>query len=173
MNLLSGNIKENDIVLFGFTTIGRDRIQAMFCEKVVDYHQGEHIIDRVFLNTAEHSDIFESDYFYIHSVLESISKRFNIRIIKFNLFDNPLDYSNKEVKKLYDFTDFIGHDNSNNTLIDILNDTWGNRIRYLKESDHTLLKIQPGYEKYYTRLNHPSVEGHKKIAAWFIKHVNI
>jgi len=170
LNLLSGNIKENDIVLFGFTTSGRDRIQAMFCEKVVDHHYGESIIDRKLLKEGPSSTIFETDHFYVLSILEMLSKKFNVRIIKFNLFDNALDYSNDNIKRLYDFTDFIGYNIKGNTLIDIINDTWGQGI---KNPQHTLLDIPEGYEKYYSRLKHPSIEGHKKIADWFLQHVKI
>ena len=66
----------------------------------------------------------------------------------------------------YNSDNFIGLDTNNNTLIDVLNDTWGSSS-FIKDVYHTEIKVPIGYEHLYTWNRHPSIEGHKKIADWF------
>lgn len=160
----SGNLRKTDIILFGLTTNGRDRISLMFdlCDKkstevrIIDYELKE---DRNW-DTIE-----EFDYFYIISVLDMISKKYKVPTIKFNLFSNTLFNTKGCVD--YRSDNFIGFGLPNNTLIDVLNDIWGLTGKD-KHVYHTEIKIPKGYEKFYTWNKHPSIEGHKKISTWFL-----
>jgi hypothetical protein len=105
------------------------------------------------------------DYYYILSVLDRLSEKFNVRIVKVNLFNNLVDDSPHHNINLFNYGDLLGSDVKGNTLIDILNDTWGKGI---SNPYHDSLEVPPGYEHLYTIKKHPSVEGHKKIAQWFI-----
>lgn len=163
--LIQGKIKSNDIVLFGLTTLLRDRFNLHEYEKAKSYNYGPLLIDRDLLHGDNKQHIFDMDYYYILSTLENLSKKFNVRIIKINLFNNLVDESPHHENKLFNFPDLIGKDIKGNTLIDILNDTWGKGI---SNPYHDILKVSPGYEHLYTVKKHPSVEGHKKIANWFI-----
>jgi len=162
----NNQINTGDMVLFGMTTTTRDRIGCSSIEKTTSKNYGEFLVDRQLINSHDHGTIGIIDQFYILSVLEKISKLFKVRIIKFNLFDNPSDYTDMNN---INFADFIGSDVKGNTLIDIINDTWGDGI---KNPYHDQLIIKQGYEQYYTSKKHPSVLGHQKIANWFIKNVN-
>ncbi len=166
INLINGNIKENDIVLFGITTTARDRIQAIYFDKAIANNHGEVLMDRYLLLNGKHNDIFQMDLFYILSILESMSKQFNIKIIKLHLFDNSMDYSNDDLIKYYKFTDYIGNDIKGNTTVNIINDTWGKPSEFCPNHNYDILN---GYENYWTRKHHPSIEGHQKIADWLIK----
>lgn len=161
INIKNGNIKSTDVVLFGITasTRGRFLIGTLFPSK--------HMVNGIVVDKdASDIDIAPRfDYYYILSILENISKTFNIRIIKFNLFN---DWSTN--LNLSTITDFIGLDSPGNTLIDILNDTWGEKKQENKE--HWLIEIPDGYEHFYTIRKHPSPDGHRKIADWFIENVD-
>jgi len=167
--LATKNIKQNDLVFFGITTLSRDRQQALYLEKAVNNGFGECLVDRELLVQKKPEELCWIDYFYILSVLEQLGKTFNVKIIKFNLFDNPLDYASEDVSKLYGFSDLVGWDLKGNTLIDVINDTWGQNVPH---TYHNLIQVPAGYECYYTRNKHPSIEGHIKIANWIIKNVN-
>ena len=162
----NNQINADDIVLFGMTTTTRDRIGCNIIEKTTSENYGEFLVDRQLITSCNHGTIGVIDQFYILSVLEKITNLFNVRIIKFNLFDNPSDYSN--VNNI-NFLDFVGANIKGNTLIDIINDTWGQGI---KNPYHDQLIIKNGYEQYYTTKKHPSILGHQKIANWFLKNIN-
>ena len=67
----SGNLKPNDMIMFGITTTYRDRFSLQPTIK----------------NTPVH--LTTLDLIYVLSILDSISKKYAVPIIKFNLFDNP------------------------------------------------------------------------------------
>lgn len=166
INLTNGNIKQNDIVLFGITTAARDRIQSIYFDKSISHTHGEVLMHRDLLLNGNNNHIFQMDLFYILSILESMSKQFNIKIIKLHLFDNSMDYGNDDLVKYYNFTDYIGNGIKGNTTVNIINDTWGKPSAFCPNHDYDILN---GYENYWTRKHHPSIDGHRKIADWLIK----
>lgn len=170
LNCVNGNIKAGDLVIFGITTTCRDRISCMEFKKVVSDSHGELLIDRQLINTGKSSDIYELDLFYLLSILEKISKVFNIRIIKINLFDNSLDNATPAMKALFVFDDFVGSEFKGNTLIDILNDTWAQNTSHVY---HDKLAVPTGYTLLYTNKKHPSIQGHAKIAQFLLNNAGI
>ena len=166
-NLINGNIKDGDLVLFGITTTIRDRFLLHEVDRCVNEHTVPFMIDKSLL--SKHTDrqrLLELDYFYILSLLDQLSKKFNVRIIKFNLFDNSLDHATPSITDLCRVDDFIGWATPGNTLVDILNDSWGQGVFYTFA--HEEIKIPKGLEYLYTVKKHPSIDGHKKIANWWI-----
>lgn len=161
--IIAGKLKPDDVILFGLTTLGRDRLSLLF-----DLHENKSKVVRIVDYEIQDSNNWEIlqkiDYFYILSILNQISVKYNVPIIKFNLFTNEM----KEPPSLLDYhsDNFIGLDVNNNTLIDVLNDTWGSSS-FIKNVYHTDIKVPAGYEHLYTWNRHPSIEGHKKIADWF------
>jgi hypothetical protein len=166
--LISGKIDEGDIVMFGITTPVRDRISCINFEQAISNSRGEVIAARDLLKSHNIQQLVEIDYYYILSLLERMAIQFRVKIICFNLFDNPIGLSNN--RQIYMTFDLLGKEFIGNTLIDILNDTWGSDNMY---PYHTQLSIPTGYEKLYTRKKHPSVKGHQKIAEWFLTNVKI
>jgi hypothetical protein len=169
LNLINGNIKSGDLVLFGITTTIRDRFLLHEVDRCTSKNSGPYMVDRSLID--RHTDrqrLLELDYFYILSLLDQLSKKFNIKIIKFNLFDNSLDHANDTVTDLCQVDDFVGWATPGNTLIDILNNTWGQGVFYTFA--HEEIQIPTGLEYLYTVKKHPSVDGHKKIAQWWIDH---
>jgi hypothetical protein len=159
-NLIDGNIVRDDIVFFGITTGIRDRLGSLTNENrnsLSILHHG---------NWADLDGVLNADQYYILSILSQMSSMFNVRIIKFNLFDNPMGKLNDDLRKRLTFPDYIGDGKEGTTLVDILNDTWGEAIHH---PYHTLLEIPIGYENLYTFKKHPSILGHQKLANWFIK----
>jgi hypothetical protein len=150
----SGNLKPDDIIMFGITTTYRDRFSLQPMVK----------------NTPLHPTTL--DLIYVLSVLDSISKKYEVPIIKFNLFDNPLIELPISFNFDFSFKNYLGWDLKANTLSDIINDTWGDSITK-KYSFHTQMKIKEGYEQFWTWNRHPSVEGHKKLANWFLNNVDL
>jgi hypothetical protein len=147
--LCNQEIGKNDLVLFGITTGIRDRAGLL------DYNNLNKALSVLHLgNWKNIDDIPVVDQYYIISVLSQLSQSFGVRIIKFNLFDQALDHR---------FEDYLS-----GTLIDILNDTYGQNIQH---PYHDQLTIAPGYEKFYTHKKHPSVLGHQKIAHWFLDNI--
>lgn len=167
INIANGNIKKHDYVFFGITTIVRDRVALTEFKKSIDYGYGPCMADR---NTLIHDQqtIVELDYFYIISVLEKIKTKFDLNVKAMHLFDNPLSYSNKTFFDLVKSDLIIScGDKTGNSTVDIINDEWGTDQ---KHPYHTRLNIPEGYEKFYTKHKHPSVEAHQKIAEWLLKH---
>lgn len=166
-NLINGNIKHGDLVLFGITTTIRDRFMLHEVDRCTSDKFGAFMVDRNLLDkNSDRQRLLELDYFYILSLLDQLSKKFNIRIIKFNLFDNSLDHANSTITDLCQVDDFVGWATPGNTLVDILNDSWGHGVFYTFA--HEEIKIPAGYEYLYTAKKHPSIQGHKKIADWWI-----
>jgi hypothetical protein len=170
--LTEGKIKSGDIVLFGLTTMERDRVllHRYSFDSTVNEFTGPCLIDRDLISKEQmvangERPILERDFYYITATLTQLSEQFNVPIIKFNLWDNALYNSSEQIKNVCKVKDFVGYDVPGNTVIDILNDTWGTPTIH---PFHTDLKIQPAYEHLYTYYRHPSVEGHKKIAQWWI-----
>lgn len=168
MELSSGTIVSGDIVLFGITSLLRDRITLHQFQKITDGSSGPSLIDRNLINEWDLDRISKIDLFYILAILEKLSKAYNVPIIKFNLFTNALAGESEETKKLYESVDSVCLINEGNTLIDILNDTWGQPTSY---PYHDKLIVSPGYEHLYTNIKHPSIDGHKKIATWWVNNI--
>lgn len=159
--ILDGTITKDDTVLFGITTMCRDRQSLVEFEKVASNAWGPCMIDRDLI----YSDIDKVallDQFYVLTVLETISIIYDVKIIKFYLFDTL-----RIPKNIINFmpSNFVGFNKSGATLIDILNDTWGSGedMGY-----HSEITIPLGYENMYSSGKHPSIDGHKKIARWFL-----
>lgn len=147
--LVDKNITANDIVLFGVTTGIRDRAGSL------DYKDLSKSLSVLHLaNWKNIGDIPKVDQFYILSTLTQLSLAFNVRIIKFNLFDQALNFK---------FDDYL-----NGSLIDVLNDTYGQNISH---PYHDQLTVPTGYEQLYTYKKHPSIQGHQKIANWFLENI--
>jgi hypothetical protein len=98
-------------------------------------------------------------------MLARLSEQFDVPIFKFNLFTNALYQASEQIKKICEVKDFIGYNVLGNTVVDILNDTWGQTTTH--PHDHKIT-VRPEHEYLYTYYRHPSVEGHKKIAQWWI-----
>lgn len=168
-NLINGTIKDGDVVLFGITTTIRDRFMLHEVDRCTSDKVGPFMVDRTLVaKDSNRQRLLELDYFYILSLLNQLSKKFNIKIIKFNLFDNSLDHATPRITDVCQVDDFVGWATPGNTLIDILNDSWGHGVFYTFA--HEEIKIPSGLEYLYTVKKHPSIEGHKKIATWWIQH---
>lgn len=161
-------VEKDDVVLFGITTVTRDRISLGEFKRAVSGEYGESMIDRKLIQNHVTDKIGEIDLFYILSILDSLSKKYSFNLLVFNLFDIPL-FHLPVIPDRFNFDNYLGWNIKGNSLIDIINDTWG-KTNY--HPYHTELLIPPGYENYYTEKKHPSVEGHKKISEWFLKNVN-
>ena len=165
-SLTTGTIKPGDIVLFGLTSMTRDRVLLRDFDIVTSEKNGPLLLDRELLDKgADYQRIFELDFYYIVTVLTRLSEQFNVPIFKFNLFDNALYQASDQVKKICKTKDFVGYNIPGNTVVDILNDTWGQAITHPHDHKGT---VQPEHEYLYTYYRHPSIEGHKKIAQWWI-----
>jgi hypothetical protein len=154
-----GKLEQGDLILFGITSTLRDR------NGIPDI-KGQFPIALQESKNKGYVDKF--DLFYVLSALDAISKFYNVTIIKFNLFDNPLCNSPSNLN--FNFENFIGFNLKANTLVNILNDNWGHDIN--RPVYHTQIKPKSEHEQYYTWNKHPSILGHKKIAAWFLNNVN-
>jgi hypothetical protein len=164
-NLNNGNISSDDIVLFGLTSAARDRSFMLHLTNYLPI--SERVVHRSLLSGPP-NDLINLDNFYILSVLDQFSKKFNIKIIKIMLWDNFLDYA--PAKELFYCDDLVGQDSAGNTLIDVLNDTWGTNTS--RSRKHDQLTIPEGYKHLYTKHKHPSIEGHIKIATWCLQNIN-
>lgn len=167
LNILNGNIKSKDYVLFGMTTVYRDRNSLIEFSKVSDYGVGPCMVDReTFVNNMQ--SIAELDFFYIINLLESIKVKYDLNLKVINIFDNVFSFSKNQNSLLSESPILISCNATGNTLIDILNDTWGTDQRH---PYHTRLTIPFGYEHLYTKQKHPSIEGHQKILNWFVTNI--
>ena len=173
-----GAVKSDDVILFGLTTTARDRVALTHEWKPGIHHNlmhnwksGLHNMVDVFVNGHNNWDLIElHDLFFILATLDSVSRQYNVPVIKFNIFDNLLN-TGFNTKISYPHDNFLGWEFKNNTLMDILDDTWGTNIdkpRIL----HNNVKPKPGLENLYTWNKHPSIEGQEKIYNWFLKNVN-
>lgn len=166
LGLVNGSIKSGDIVLFGLSSFIRDRFQLTnFENSTSDSKSGPTLVDRNLI-TQNLEKILEVDFYYVVNMLNRFSEQFNITVIKFNIFDNALYQSTQELKNICQVKDFVGYDLSGNTLLDILNDTWGSNSS--NQFDHTKITVSPEHKYLYTFYCHPSIDGHKKIANWWI-----
>lgn len=166
-NLLFENkIKSDDIVLFGITTCIRDRLTVFDHNRVQTVKRGPAIISKTLFDNVE--KIIKFDLLYVNAILEGLEKYYNVRIIKFNIFDK---FHYWHLPSHHD-KNFIGYSYTNNTLVDILLDNFGlDNTRY-NIADPSNMEIPAQYQKYFTPRRHPSSEGHKKIALWFLENVN-
>jgi len=148
----NGKLQQDDLILFGISTTVRDR-------------------SIIYPSTDLEWDKFSVlDLVYILSTLDSISKKYSVPIIKFNLFDNPLVGQSFNFDFDFAYDNYIGWDVKANTLSDVINDTWAMPINE-RHPYHTHMMVKPDYEQYWTWNRHPSIEGHKKLADWFLKQV--
>lgn len=146
--IVENPLTADDVILYGLCSTTRDRVK--------------------FSEYIKYEDTEICDLFYVISFLNQLTAQYGTKIIKFNIFENL--YFQYDKKKVICNTDnFLGEGCGNNTLIDILNDTWGKE--YTKKVYHTKLTIPSEVEQYYTWNKHPSILGHKKIAEWFLKNV--
>jgi hypothetical protein len=159
-----GNISPDDLVLFGITTPLRDRFMIPhLAPEFLKETRGPGLVNRSLLNDNSNVRVSIADTFYTLSVLEKIEKMYNLNIIKFNLFHNPLQDASEEDLKKFNFDKFIGLNTPGNTLLDLLTDNWSNPIPRI--SDHS--KWKPEINGHlFTRNSHPNIEGHKKISEW-------
>lgn len=160
----NGKIKEGDVILFGISISTRDRISILEPNAVFS------IISQSLSSDSDNFHIIEQfDFFWILSVLESVKKRYRVTIIAFNLFYNPLFKASGSLN--FDFDFFIGKDIDNNTLVDVLNDTYGTTPTD-KHVYHTHMSIPAHASQFYTWNKHPSELGHIKIKNWLIKYID-
>jgi hypothetical protein len=162
----NNSIRSDDIILFGLTTTSRDRISIVPRDWP---NNSVNIIDPELMSKSPWTVFEYHDLFFILSTLELISQQFNVPIIKFHLFDNIFN-SNVPTNIKYPHNNFLGWGYKNNTLLDILDDTWLHEIgRPIVH--HSKITPKSGYEDLYTWNGHPSILGHKKIAKWFLDNV--
>ena len=154
-------IQPGDVILFGITSTIRDRI-----DQPNPPPPNRHSIFNKHIAVKGYVDRF--DLFYILSTLDVVSRTYNVPIIKFNIFDNAVYDPLKNIK--FNFDNYLGQGLKANTLINILNDDWGQDIP--RPVFHTSIKPKADYEQYYTWNRHPSELGHRKIADWFLKNVD-
>lgn len=156
-------IETDDLILFGITTPKRDRVSLREINRAVEH---EFLVDHQTLTHCEFNAIFEMDLFYVFSSLSQISKKF--RVISFFIFDNFLVETRNQIRSIMPIDTLLGHTFAGNTLIDVLNDSWGSDNRYPL---HTNLTIPPEYRHLYTTNKHPNRSGHNKIAQWWMENV--
>lgn len=176
--LHQGELRSTDVIMFGITTTTRDRLSLTHAWKPGLHHNlmhnwksGLHNMVDVCIQGHNNWDLLElHDTFFILAILDSVSKQYNVPIIKFNLFDNLFN-TGVTTKISYPQTDFMGWGFKNNTLFDILDDTWCLDVikpRIL----HIDSEPEEQYKKFYTWNKHPSILGHEKIKDWFLKNVD-
>ena len=161
-------ISSEDVVLFGITAVGRDRSSLREFEKSTGVQFGPCMVKRSLLTQHKFDIVSSMDYYYIISVLQSLKKAFDLNIVIFNIFDSPVTWVPQSCVNMFDLSDLMLNRQQGNTLVDILNDTWGHATHH---PYHVDLSVPAGYEHLYTTHKHPSVEGHKKIAQWFLANV--
>jgi len=168
--VLKGEIDKDDIIFFCFSTFLRDRVQLYrLSDQFIGAGKGPMLADEKAIQCSSFRNEIELiDCFNVLSTLDSISSRLGIRTIKCHAFDNSLDFVDDSFRTKYNFNDYVGWDVRGNTLIDILNGTWGGGGKHQLHHDATM---PANLSHLYTRKNHPSVEGHQKIAKWFIDNV--
>ena len=149
-------LQPDDIIFFGITTTIRDRRR----------------VDGKPMWVKQNDGIEEHDLFIVLSVLDSLSKKYSVPIIKLNLFDNPLISNPCNLN--FKFDNYLGWDLKSNTMSDIINDTWGQPTE-IRALDYIKIQFRPrvkkAYEYLWTWNRHPSIEGHKKVADWLMNNV--
>jgi len=173
-------IKPDDLVLFGLTTPWRDRFQLTWlAPDVLNNSKAPALVDRALLKNDDENRIAVSDMFYILSVIEKIESLYGFTVITFNAFHNPLAEKNKSEKlqkilnidkQKFKFRHFLGQEIENNTLLDVLSDTWGKEI-ITRKSDHSKWLPPIEYQHFFTAKSHPSKLGHQKIADWLFDEI--
>lgn len=157
-------INKGDIILFGITTLVRDRVNLLEYFKIKLRSWGPTMVDRD-LVPDRINDIIRYDLFYILSILDRIRSKYKVKILAFNIFDNLYSYCENIDSNIYDFDFFLNGKFPGNTLVDIVNDSWGKLTR---NPYHDKLIIPDGYARFYTTNKHFSVAGHFKIFDWFV-----
>lgn len=160
----TGRIKENDIILFGMTTLLRDRFSIIEFKRVNSNNYGPCMIDRDLLND-EMILILRNDLFYILSTLEIIRLKFNVNVYAYHIFDNLRSKDPNINFDVFQFENIMDPEFYNNSLIDIVNDSWNKKITH---PYHTQLIVPHGYESFYTKNKHFSIQGQAKVFDWFL-----
>lgn len=160
----NGKIKEGDVILFGISISTRDRISVLAPNALFGI-----ISPSLSTNPDNFNTIEQFDFFWILSVLESVRKRYKVTIIAFNLFYNPLFKIPEPLN--FDFDFFIGRGIDNNTIVDVLNDTYGTPPNK-KHVYHIHMSIPDHAAQFYTWNKHPSELGHIKIKNWLINYID-
>lgn len=109
---LAGNISADDIVLFGFTTSWRGRVLIRPAAERAG------LLINLGDNSFNDEELICRDCLYAHVLTSKLQQQYQFKLIAFNLFHNVTD-SSEFYKHL------LGYQYPTNTLIDILNDTWG------------------------------------------------
>lgn len=164
------NIKPDDIVLFGITSSVRDRPAIVFNNQhiVADDSPSNLVWKKIGCLTNR---IASNDFYFTISVLNQIEKDFKLKIVKFNTFENQLLHLDGILKPDINVTDFIGFDVVNNTLFDIVNDSYGFNNEGLLVGSTINLQVSKKMQIYFTAKKHPNHAGHQKIADWFLKNI--
>lgn len=164
------NINKGDTVLFGITSTVRDRTAIVFNNKHIIADEAPHNL--VWKKIGELTGrMTTNDFYFTLSTLNQIEKDFDISIIKFNTFENQWSSLDGIDKNKINVKNFIGHDIENNTLFDIVNDTYGNDKKSHSVYNTSELSVSNGNEIYFTSKKHPNELGHQKIADWFLKNI--
>lgn len=165
-------IAKDDIVIFGVSSPLRDRFQIpLNYPEFVKDTRGPTLGDRDLFAKKNIHRVPIVDMFYLLSTIEKIEQLYNIKIIKINAFHNFMEDCPLEEKHKFQFENFLGLHDPNNTLLDVLIDNWlGTQM--LATNDHNKWSPPEEYKIYFTRKSHPSVEGHKKIALWLQKELD-
>ena len=161
-------IAVDDVVLFGITAVGRDRVALKEFDKATGLNYGPCMVKRDLINNFRSDLIGSMDYYYIMSVLQALKRTFGLKLVIFNCFESPLAWVPQQQVNMIDQSDLMLNQTRGNTLVDILNDTWGQLTNH---PYHVNLVVPTGYEHLYTTHKHPSVAGHKKIAQWFLQNI--
>ena len=184
----TNKLTANDVILFGLTSTSRDRrgltdtwVTATHHNMLNSWKSGLSNLVDVCIRGHHNWDLIEfNDLFFILSTLECVGTQYQIPVIKFNLYDN-LFRSKIPTGISYPHNNFLGWEFKNNTLMDILDDTWAtdvDRPRAFKA------EIVPGpeYEKFYSDrkqtnwakiyVRPPSSLGHEKLYQWFLNNIS-
>jgi len=154
-SVLSNQITKDDVIFFGLTTFARDRSNLVLNKKYLRFYKNK---GSAILHQTTARELLTLDYLYVMNTLTFVNDTLKIPVVVINLFDSA------DCKIQYDIQ--IGSGQPGNTLINVLNDTWGQATQH---DYHSYLKIPKGYEHLYTKNKHPSVQGHQKIADWLQK----
>ena len=158
-------LNAGDVILFGISINSRDRLQML------EDHKNKHgiILDRLRADPNNFTLIEQFDFFWVLSVLETIKNKYNVKIIALNLFYNPIFKKSGFLN--FNFNFLIGNNTDNNTMVDVLNDTYG--IPSIKKHVyHTFADIPETSLQFYTWNKHPSALGHDKIKNWLVSYID-
>jgi hypothetical protein len=178
IDLLFSNIdkiQKDDLIMFGLTSTNRDRASVLEFKEFHDRKEGQKIVHK---SSLELDSLAITDFYYILSILESIEKRFDLKIIKFNLFHNPLY---KNFNPIFNFNNFIDINKPCNTLVDMLVGNYDGIEPILtkdipRPAQNVFETLDTEQKQFFCIDMHPNKLGHIKIAQWLkekIEEMNI